>query len=1823
MIKTERNKAVIRSLLAGIVATVLIVLLLIVGLAITAGNTFVLSEYATSLANADKLTVTVENNKNNGNGEVSVTAAGKITLTAKYYTPSCGDSEATTSTLTIAAPSSVKMTYVRDDAFQETAEKVPLTGTWDFSNGSFVLTVASTTSGNVDGVLTIQSITVVVDNTITLLPARQEGCSAVATIAGVTYTSGQKVTTPNLETTDENDVITSNQVTKSKVSSFTAGAAVCKEGYSFLGWCVYNDSGKAVVLKNSISGEVPLSDYAGSWYLYPVFLPKDATQLYTVKGQPYYFLDDAISAADGSNPVVVTGTGEVLLAGGNKVLIPSTVTVILPYDINQTGIKGASDKHPYANASYVTGTVDASGAILDPEEEVNVALTVPENVTIINNGKLILGGVISSSNGVAGGTAGKRSNLILHGTLQLGDDSILSACGYILGDGTITTVANDGNSTASIYAPFVVVDYRGGSYTVGVAGADEGYGLNSSNGSAQPGDENAVSPFYQYTVRNIQAELVLGSKAFLYGYVDLYAQSDHRRCAPMLVGSTGLIRLDSETELTATYDADVYIPTKRWIGRTSLAFEGGATFNSMSLTIDVGFTVDIQTNNISFPVPFNYAIYLNSGESQLNNSMVLLPGTDLVVGEDATLTVPKQVRLTVLDSYEDYNILLGGELAAEKTMTYYFLLEETLKDADTVKATLQNDFNFTAEKAYGYSGNEAFVYYGKDANGNARYMARCGLEYKFVNTPVTTTYKADSSSTASTNTKTAITKVTWTDPATGKEIVIYDGLDIVPTTGLSYKAVTEYAHPLFGQVVAEYGSYNNGYRDTTLIYKVKNEDGTYSYKWHSNGYTLDRVNLCNPECVDDASLCYLTYTWDVAKNTVTDNISAKLTEEALSDYVLVYARYTKPGTTSTSAPYSVGRYIKCEIPTTPTTTQVRKEFKNLLAAKYGENNYTIENWYVSSSSTPYAYKVSYTDDDGVKQVAYYYRGGHTDYTLVNVKLDEYGNICEAKQAEAGYYVGVYTPVKMPDAPNTSQIPAGLETFLANTYGEDNYVIQRWYTGGSSSTYKIYDVLANGKNVYYYKLSNTAYIRVNVKFNADKTPDDPTDNTIYEVTRAEGEASFGNLYYLQNTVKFEYRDKNNSKRISEHYSFNEDGTVKSKYYRYGASTMVLSAGLIRNSANAFENITYKVPKTTETVASEVVFEGVYGNDKMPALKRVSAAASYELIVEGVSYGKVLYEFVAPNGEIPLYCVYSQDSEKAIYIWKDGSMVTPTTTKYDDVYYATKVTRAPKQVYDASASGEDWTEEYASYTSTVKAANVSYRYPSAYALGAVMGNPTANLVVNGKLVLSTGSQFGGLAQTDGGEKAIIEVQSGVNLISKMRTGGIGYYSISVILVSKESLHVGATYRELPARVFDSLSGTVVDMKANTTYFGSSAQFFGLPYKYDLYNSIVGTGSSAVCTPVVVSGTLSDDFKGEWYTADDIYDFKAEYRLDDYIWLNATFKVGSGLTLVSDTTLDLGDGVTFVNANGVCYLVRKVSADELTADIQIDISSLVSASANTFVANGSFGRVCETVDLPNPEEYEGGVENEEYLKAKDKYDKTIALIDTMLIYGEAAEDHFANNANGTTAVVTPADELPGSASIGTQYEATDGEVTIAHKGVTIGFDNCIQFIYGMDLSGDYNWDSVVEIGLMYSMYNSSLTQQHELLVQNPVNAYVLYQSEGLLQQGSLNLPNGVTLNAVPQDSTLSKDKLDQMFADEGCYLIAHNMEFKDYSLTYNYRPYMVLTDGTVVYGGQFAYDLTTYLGNRISKADDTELQLLYATWNYKLAAEAWQSVATIQEG
>lgn len=326
--------------------------------------------------------------------------------------------------------------------------------------------------------------------------------------------------------------------------------------------------------------------------------------LFEANGQKFADLGKAITEAQKNLPATITLVGSGKITGNYT--IPSKVTLLIPFDDNRTD---------YTTMPGTTGLVPA-----DHTQSVYTTLTMDEGSQITVYGNISLPAKVSSANssytGVISGPCGtihmKPSSKIV-----LKNGSNLYCWGFITGTGNIKA-----ESGATVYEEFQICDYRGGNAT-----------------STLNGDKK-VFPFTQYYVQNIEATLEIEYGAKETAVCRLHSSRLSKADVSLnfiTQDSGGLFNLQRGSSFVKKYDSATERVTYEVIGDANLS----------SIEIDAGATVKSQ--NFNLPIMQNTTINVKSGTTTIDQSLCLIPGSQVIVDKGATVKIANGKSIYVYD----------------------------------------------------------------------------------------------------------------------------------------------------------------------------------------------------------------------------------------------------------------------------------------------------------------------------------------------------------------------------------------------------------------------------------------------------------------------------------------------------------------------------------------------------------------------------------------------------------------------------------------------------------------------------------------------------------------------------------------------------------------------------------------------------------------------------------------------------------------------------------------------------------------------------------------------------------------------------------------------------------------------------------------------------------------------------------------------------------------------------------------------------------------------------------------------------------------------
>lgn len=525
------------------------------------------------------------------------TATGVIGKVRSALGSGCNDNTNYRSTLTITNKKSSKATLSFDYAVVVSGGTILVDNTTTHTNGSFSKELAA--GGTVE--VKIESNSTSDDTKITMTNVKLVAdVSATVTfqpaVNGGSYTVDGKLITEEYSNTQ-------SSMTAYKVAATPAGR------YRFKGW--YDVNTGTCINTNATTA----LNFDHDCTITARFVSKDLA-LFETGGQQFDDLNEAVAYAQANNRNKIT------LASAGKITgnytIPSKVTLLIPFDDNRTD---------YTTMPGTTGLVAAK-----KNQSVYTTLTMDEGSQITVYGNISLPAKVSSANssytGVISGPCGtihmKPSSKIV-----LKNGSNLYCWGFITGTGNIKA-----ESGATVYEEFQICDYRGGNAT-----------------STLNGDKK-VFPFTQYYVQNIEATLEIEYGAKETAVCRLHSSRLSKADVSLnfiTQDSGGLFNLQRGSSFVKKYDSATERVTYEVIGDANLS----------SIEIDAGATT-VKSQNFNLPIMQNTTINVKRGTTTIDQSLCLIPGSQVIVDKGATVKIANGKSIYVYDRsdwvYKEWDI---------------------------------------------------------------------------------------------------------------------------------------------------------------------------------------------------------------------------------------------------------------------------------------------------------------------------------------------------------------------------------------------------------------------------------------------------------------------------------------------------------------------------------------------------------------------------------------------------------------------------------------------------------------------------------------------------------------------------------------------------------------------------------------------------------------------------------------------------------------------------------------------------------------------------------------------------------------------------------------------------------------------------------------------------------------------------------------------------------------------------------------------------------------------------------------------------------------
>lgn len=364
-----------------------------------------------------------------------------------------------------------------------------------------------------------------------------------------------------------------------------------------------------------------------------------ADDVATIGSTGYATLEEALNAATSGSTVVLTSDYTL----NSAVTVKSGVNLVIPYKEG-----GGLITTPDVVTTFQNPTNSSYGAYA------TLTLSSTASITVEDGGVLCVAGqqygtsnAMSTSTGGPGSVSGKYGcvDMSKGGKITLNSGAILYAWGYIVGQNK-----DEGNNTSgcgtiealagsTVYEDFVIGDYHGGRVTATMV---KGIGYTTYK----------VFPFNQYFVPNIEVPLTLhyGAKDITH-YFFVAMGSTEVKDAFTFIGygsadDKGLFNMDSGESTTI----------KKWYDpqKDQQCYEttGNVSIQQISMTMSVfGISANINSSEFVLPITSTMRLVMNHGTIDAGNDLEVLPGAEVVIGEDAVVNVGKNLFIFDADEW--------------------------------------------------------------------------------------------------------------------------------------------------------------------------------------------------------------------------------------------------------------------------------------------------------------------------------------------------------------------------------------------------------------------------------------------------------------------------------------------------------------------------------------------------------------------------------------------------------------------------------------------------------------------------------------------------------------------------------------------------------------------------------------------------------------------------------------------------------------------------------------------------------------------------------------------------------------------------------------------------------------------------------------------------------------------------------------------------------------------------------------------------------------------------------------------------------------------
>lgn len=379
-------------------------------------------------------------------------------------------------------------------------------------------------------------------------------------------------------------------------------------------------------------------------YISYTFIPEDQNNFNSVtksdatiliksvafNGSTYYgSIEHALNAVTSGTINVIASIDEGRIIRTNCT-IKSGVTLQFLYSGATTIIKDTTNYYPSE-----TKKGNRTYALDNPATYRKNLIYIDENITLTNNGTIIIGGIISSGNG--GGAPNCQTCDSYAEIILLEQSSIINNSGSkFINYGAVKDKTNANgeiifNNGSLSQTPFIVIEHRGGSIFSGI--------YSNLKGAA----------FNRFFFQNFVSTTKFNYGSQFIGYANLYASSQDNETLIKVVGASSnyLLEMKANSYFFSKYNNSSKVNT--------IDIYGDINLNSLNMSVA---GQNISTSSVFFPLSWYFNVSLNviSGSNSnvtLKQDVKIMPGAIVKINKNVYVTAK---NLIVYDTFNDISV---------------------------------------------------------------------------------------------------------------------------------------------------------------------------------------------------------------------------------------------------------------------------------------------------------------------------------------------------------------------------------------------------------------------------------------------------------------------------------------------------------------------------------------------------------------------------------------------------------------------------------------------------------------------------------------------------------------------------------------------------------------------------------------------------------------------------------------------------------------------------------------------------------------------------------------------------------------------------------------------------------------------------------------------------------------------------------------------------------------------------------------------------------------------------------------------------------------